>query len=268
MKTTKILLIFVSTLFAILICFSCGKNSGNEPTPPEPEKPKPQIPAWDKSKTATVYFVSKLQNTAIASTENTYKKIGDYLAKKKYHAALIHRTDIDTHDANRINGGAICAFATTKALAYAAHGYAGNTLRGTSILLDSIVAQGENVFAKTLRMKNVPTKINSDLDLPLTTMHIENQSELDAFSSDLSNLYARKLLIIATISSSIYDKLETSVKNSGQKFRLEKVKTTGTTPYTLFILSPKYWLLRETTSENIAETISAYCLQIETNVFY
>lgn len=268
MKTTKIFLIFASVLFAILICFSCEKNSGNEPTPSEPQKPNPQIPAWNKSKTATVYFVSKLQNTVVASTEDVYKKIGDYLAKKTFHAALIDRTDIDTHDVNRINGGAICAFATTKVLAYATHGYTENMLRGTSILLDSIVAQGENIFAETLRMKNIPARINSALDLPLTTMHIENQSELDAFSSDLANLYARKLLIIATISSSIYDKLETSVKKSGQKFRLEKVKTTSTNPYTLFILSPHYWLLRETTSENIVETIPAYCLQIETNVFY
>lgn len=267
MKKKHIFFALVSIFVSALISLSsCGKNNGNDPLPPEPEKPKPQIPAWDKSKTATIYFISKLDDNALTSNESDYRKLGDYLSKKTFHAAFINRSDV--HINNRFNAGAICAFAATKACAFALQAYNGNVAQGTSILVDSIVSQTEMNLSDKLSIKNIPAKINQSLDMPLSHLHIADATQIAALSQALDNIYTNKQLIIGTINASLYTTLESTIKNSGKKFRLEKVKTETSTPNNLFILSPHYWLLRETTLEKVGENIPVYCLQIETNVFY
>lgn len=267
MKKNKFPLTAIVSLLLISVCFSCGKSSGNEPTPsPKPENPNPQTPAWDKSKTATVYVASKLEDDAIAKTEAEYQALGSYLSKKTFHAAIIDRSDINLSEATALNGGALCAFSTTKVPAFAINTYKGETVQGSSILLDSIVSQTESIFSNKLRMKVVPAKINNALGFPLATMRIQSQEQIDAIVPKTADLYTEKLLIIGTITTSLYNSLENVVKNSGQRLRLEKIKTTQTHSYTLFILSPHYWLLRQTTQET-AGNIPVYCLEIETNVF-
>ncbi|MDO5664329.1 MAG: hypothetical protein Q4G63_03605 [Bacteroidia bacterium] len=267
MKTNNLFFAIIFLLLSLPIYLSsCGKGNEPEPTPPKPEKPEPKIPAWDKSKTATIYIAAKLQNQPIATTENEFKELGDYLAKKTFHAALINSVNINVNENMPINGGAITAFASRKSFAYALHTFSENAAKGTVILTDSIVAQNETVFSESLKIKIVPAKITSLLDLPLATLFLENQEQIEAFKGKLSEIYTAKYIIIGFISSSLYSSLEAAVKNSNQKLYLEKVKTIDS-PNSIFILSPTYWLLRETIAEKTGN-IPVYCLQIETNVFY
>lgn len=257
----------VALLLTLLAFAACTKE---KPDAPEPEQPSVELPPWNKENTATIYVVSQLEDAALPLSPLEYKELGELLASKGFHAAFLDRCDVEHTNPDIINGGVICAFAARRELAYALRRCDAVRYEGMAVLVDSVALQAQSLLGKGLRLTSVPATINSKLPLPLSVLFLQNDAQVKVLATSLSTIYAAKQVIVGTVPQGLYAALEEEVKRYGANLRLERIEEEGvSTSNSLFLLMPKFWVLRECTVEKFgSHGVPVYCLQVEANVFY
>ena len=257
---------FISFFFFVSFFVSCNKKD-TDPLPPEPTPPdeKP-LPAWDHSKTAVVYFISTLKDTQLGVNEGDYEAIAAAVKDTAaYAVALLDRCDVNT--SSNLNGLSIAAANTGLLPLFALNKYSGNVAEGTGILIkNTILKQDDYPITDGCRIKTLNTFVNASTPFPVATVRMVNDTDVADANGTLAKVINDNNVVIGTITTAQFDKLKQKVQTIRNTYRIEKVSQ-NTDGYTIFYLSPRYWVLREVLSANVNSQVQSFRMSIEANVF-
>lgn len=253
------------TLSILSACSKKEKTTG--PSTEAPVSTKEELPDWNKSKTAVLYFFTTLKDQPLGTTAEIYHNISEQLKDtSSYRVVLLDRSDINTSTA--INGCSILAAATNMVPMYNLNKYKGNIAEGTGILVKETIQQQDSYeIAADCRLKRFNTFAVKGVEWPLATVRFETQSQINAATNILSSSISQNTVIIGSTTVDIFDKIKEKVTTLSKTYRVQKV-TENTNGYVVFYISPKYWVLREAVQSTVYGEVQMIKLSIEANVFY
>ena len=148
-------------------------------------------------------------------------------------------------------------------------------MEGSSILFNHKL-NSERSFKVTddcfIKFINIQAKSMTDTPInilvPFSTVRFESKSQIaSAAAGALKTLtgISYEALIIGTVKTDLFTELQ-AVTNQIKGYSLVEATKGQESAYTLFVLGPTSWVLREMTQESVSNNLNAFCLKIESSV--
>ena len=232
---------------------------------------------WNKNKTIEVFFITELSNSSVSE----YDAIISFFQKmdKACSLGVVDRLDgnyaLASSSSPEQFGPTKVAFETTRFSSFAFNRFNGSSMEGSSILFNHKL-NSERSFKVTddcfIKFINIQAKSMTDTPInilvPFSTVRFESKSQIaSAAAGALKTLtgISYEALIIGTVKTDLFTELQ-AVTNQIKGYSLVEATKGQESAYTLFVLGPTSWVLREMTQESVSNNLNAYCLKIESSV--
>ena len=242
-------------LIAVLLLNSCSNDN-------PASEPKENLPEWDKSQTASLCFVSKLNGEALLTKETDEEAIHTQLRTGSFQAILLDRCDVSYSGAPVYNPAVALAKKLNCVPVFARNQWNGSVCEGSGILLPHTLSrQDETEIAPGCYSKTVQAYLTSSRKEPmeLTTVSFQSEAQVQKAGSPLLKLIRQGGIIVGTIRKELLPQLETWVKENGT-LRLETIESASS--YRLFVLGSQRWVVRNSETKP-SGSIQYIHLQIE-----
>lgn len=271
-------LILTICLMGGILVTSCGREEMGIGNVKQNDEGNKNLPEWNKNKTIEIYFLSTLDNKTIATNAAEYAPINNYFTQKGKicYLGVIDRADVTVKGSNMYNGSTNTSFASKHFSCFAFNKYNGSNVEGSAILLNHRITTqssykvSDDCYFKYIKVLAKTTTNNSiGIEIPFSTVRFDRQEQITASEAIIKELStpAIQAVIIGTIPTELVANLKTiSEKMLG--YKLVEVTKNELTKYSIFMLAPKSWVLRETTADIVNKNINAYCLRVEAGVEY
>lgn len=271
-KYFKGLLLVLSCMCVLSSCIQEEWGVGNLPRPEGAGRGE-----WNKNKTIEVYFITELADVSVSAADavvSFFKKKGNACS-----IGVVDRLDGDYSLSSSSWGGRLSptkvAFETAHFSCFALNRFNGTKIEGSSILFNHKI-NSEESFRVTddcyIKFINIQAKAMTEnsinIMVPFSTVRFEQKEQIDAaVAGALKTLSgnAYGALIVGTVKTDLLSDLQTAVSKV-EGYALEEATKGQETEYTLFVLGPKSWVLREMTKESVSGNLNVYCLRIEASV--
>lgn len=249
-KTGFILL--ASVLFA-----ACEKN-----TPADDDED--HIPAWNKSNTTSVCFISKLNGELLIGSESEKTEVSTCIKTAKAQAVILDRCDV-SYGAKTINPLLFVAKELKLIPVFARNKLTTIRCEGSGILLPHTLREQEEIkISQDCWLKSVETVISASnkQKMRLSTICIQTEEHIRYAKSYLNAAIKQSHVIVGTVKSEFYSMLEKQIQESASSFRLEKITQAQSSSYQQFVLTSEDWILRDSVTK-ISGALHCVNLQIE-----
>lgn len=258
----KYLILFITWISLFTSCKKADIKKDEKP-----EKSVVEIPKWNTSKTAKVYFLSKLSNEGIDKSISNYDSIIKFLRDKTSQLIILDRSDVEF--GTSFNGSVYLASALKKFHVYALNQIQGNQIQGTGLLINhTITKQNQYKISDNCFLKAIDTRVKKGIDFPVATVRFENNLQIENASSLLSFITKQSKVLIGTVRIKDKSILSSEIKKIDTRYHLDFVSNQNDGEYVLFISAPKFWVLRKSDKITINNQLKMFELDIEANVFY
>lgn len=270
-------ILFICLMVGITIT-SCGREEMGVGNVKYEDETNGDLPEWNKNKTTEIYFLSTLANKAIATDANGYNPINNFFTQKGKACSLgvIDRADVTVKGSKMFNGSTTASFTSKHFSCFAFNKYNGSNIEGSAVLFNHrIISQtsykvSDDCYFKYIKILAKTMTANSvGIEIPFCTVRFDKKEQISASEAALKELSSTG--IQAVIIGTIPTPLTTDFKIVAEKmagYKLTEVTKNESTGYSIFMVAPKSWVLRETTADVVSNSINAYCLRIEAGVDY
>uniref|UniRef100_A0AB33JPX7 Lipoprotein n=1 Tax=Prevotella sp. GTC17262 TaxID=3236797 RepID=A0AB33JPX7_9BACT len=262
--------ISIAFCLACMLLSSCIKEDWG--VIPETDNITETDKGWNKNKTIDVYFVTDLKD----EMANNIPAIADYLnTTKEFSIAVVDRTDVEYFkwaDFAR-NYSTELMLAVNRFSTFAFNRFGDMNIEGSTILFNHKINSAESYkvtddcyiqLVPILAKSNVETPVN--IEVPFATTRFSSEAQIsaatDAFKTLSDNTH--QAVIVGTVKTSAVEKLK-AVAGSISGYAYTPVVKDESNDYSLFMIAPKSWVLRETEMKSTGGS-NAYHLSIEASV--
>lgn len=232
---------------------------------------------WNKNKTIEVYFITELNDASVSA----YDAVISFFRNKGNTCSLgvVDRLDGDYSLSSSYRkeqfGPTKVAFETAHFSSFALNKFNGTKMEGSSIFFNHKI-NSEQSFQVTddcfMKFINIQAKsmVENPVDIlvPFSTVRFDSKEQITAAASGaLKTLSGTSYsaLVVGTVKTELFSELQ-AVAGQIEGYSLEEATKGQETEYTVFVLGPKSWVLREMTKESVSGNLNVYCLRIEASV--
>lgn len=227
---------------------------------------------WNKNKTIDVYFVTDLKD----QQANNIPAIADYLkTTKDFSIAVVDRTDVEYYSWSdyATNHSTELMLAANRFSTFAFNRYTDMNIEGSTVLFNHKINSATSFkvtddcyiqLVPVLAKSNVETPV--DIEVPFATTRFNSEDQVSAATEALKSLSdnTHQAVIIGTVKTTAVEKLKAAAESiSGYAYT--PVIKDESNAYSLFMIAPKSWVLRETEMKSTGGS-NAYHLSIEASV--
>lgn len=227
---------------------------------------------WNKNKTVDFYFISALNDKTIGN----YNAISNFINSKneEISIAIVDRSDVENYQRADVSivSPTNLSVLTNKFSSFAFQKYTDTSIEGSTILFNHKINSEECFkvkddcyikFVPIMTKSNVQTPVN--ILVPFATIRFNTKEQVNVSTASLQEVASKhNAVIIGTIKKNLIADLEkqtTSLKGYKLSFAIKDAEN----DYTIFILAPSSWVLRETVPNGIGN-LNAYKISIEASV--
>lgn len=252
-------------MLLLVACKKQGVNSQNQGGSVLDDNEK-QMPEWNKSKTASLYFFTKLKDASLGMDEVVYRAIAERLEDTAgFSVVILDRSDVKLK--HSLNGTVWLAEKTNTFPIYNFHKCQEDVMQGAGILIKETIMENRTLsISENCSVKLFKTVVPPNIEWPMANARFENIGQVENLETILTNIISQNRVMIGTIPTVHLGLLRQKILALNRTYRVENIASSS--QYALFYISPKYWVLRNIEQASINGDIKLFKLSIEANVFY
>ncbi len=232
---------------------SCDKGSD----------PEPELPAWNKNRTATIQFYSRFTNEPLFKNAD-YVPVVSRIRSSVQQVAVLHRSDAVYGASDPVNPMAAVAAVAGKVPFFLLNRIVGQRAEVSGILIGHTVAKMETVSVSDgSRLLSLPTRANASISMTFACVAFENESQVTSGAEIIRKNLTEATVLVGVAPVALKQKL--SSEFAAPNCRLVTIESTSSAGNQLvFVLTTLKWVVREHTETAVgAEGISCLDIQIE-----
>ena|GEM_PF-2644458 len=251
MRQKRSSLLFLALSLTMYI--SCNKSND----------PAEQLPEWNKNRTITIQFYSRLTKESLFKTAD-YSQAMNQIRSGNQQVAVFHRADVIYETAVTVNPTVSVASEAGKVPFFVCNRYSGNRAEGSGILIGHTVARMEAIPVSTgCTWFLVPTRVNTAIAMNFATISFENESQMTSGAEIIRKNLTDETVLVGVVDKTHKDKLTSEF--AAKSYRVSLIESTNSqASQSLFVLTTQKWVVREHTETPIGtDGILSFNLQIE-----